>query len=63
LSSNYSAFKRPNNSAQFLLDLAMFGLRDILFMLFGAILGFGVDRIKAMLDRRLALAPSAPGEG
>ena len=32
----------------------MFVLRDILLILFGAALGFGVDRIKAMLDRRVA---------
>jgi len=32
----------------------MFALRDIFLILFGAVLGFGIDRIKSMLDRRVA---------
>ena len=32
----------------------MFTLRDIFLILFGAVLGFGIDRIKSMLDRRIA---------
>src|SRR5437667_12428148 len=32
----------------------MFALRDILLIFLGAVLGFGVDRIKAVLDRRVA---------
>jgi hypothetical protein len=32
----------------------MFALRDILLILFGTVFGFGVDRMKAILDRRVA---------
>ena len=35
-------------------SLSMFTLKDVLLLLAGAIVGFGVDRIKALRDRRIA---------
>ena len=32
----------------------MFELKDLLLILLGAVIGFGIDRIKSFLDRRLA---------
>jgi hypothetical protein len=32
----------------------MFELKDVLLILIGAVIGFGIDRIKGFLDRRLA---------